>query len=397
MSRRPMPDAPGTVHCQGLPYSLSREKIRESVSGCAFVEQTPDGVLPCHLPAWARLRSGSAWLDTLARAGTGISIRLMSAARSLELELVFTRYAFADVLEPARIVVEADGARHVVDLADTDGEVLRDDTLRREPSVVTPTRLRFQLASTPEPRLIVVRLSQAAATQIVAVRADARLVPDRSPTRPLWLHHGSSISHGTNLPDPESPWPIRAAAALGVQVINASFSGNALLDPFVAEAMSRRRVDVATFEVGINVVNWDSHIARTFVPALHGFLDRFRAEWPCLPMAVISPLHCPVHEHHPGPIEIDDQGFARACAQPRPDALDLTAVRELIETVVAVRDDPLLDVVDGRSLLGPAEEDLLTDGLHPGEAGTALIAERFAGLVRDAASPLGHAFAEVLR
>lgn len=378
-----------------LPFSLSRQDIRAAISGCAFVEESGVGVRPCHLPSWARLRSGSAWLDTLARAGTGVTLRLASAARTLELELAVTRYAFAGVLDTARIVVEADGCRHSLDLADTDGEILSEDAPARE-GVAGTTRLHVRLAEVDEPRTVVVRLSQAAAADVVGVRADAWISPERREPRPVWLHHGSSISHGTNLPDPEAPWPQRAAAALALDVVNASFSGNALLDPFVAEALSRRRVDVATFEVGINIVNWDSHIARTFVPALHGFLDRFRTEWPCLPIVVVSPIHSPVHEHHPGPVEVDERGQAHPCPHPRLDALDLTAVRELVDAVAAAREDPLFGVLDGRTLLGPDEERLLTDGLHPGEEGTALIASRFERLARDPSTVLGRAFAEIV-
>lgn len=377
-----------------LGYAMSQPDIARAISGCAFIETTAAGVQACHLPEWARRRSGSLWLDTLARAGTGVGVRIVTAARWVELELLFTRYAFADVVEPARILVEADGRTWLVDLDEDDGIVLREPELARRGSATT---VRIQLDEAGDTRLVVVRLSQAAATEIVAIRADAPLAPATPNPRPLWLHHGSSISHGTNLVDPQAPWPHRAAEALEVNLINASFSGNALLDPFVADALSRQRVDVATFEVGINIVNWDSHIARSFVPALHGFLDRFRDRWPELPMAVITPVHCPVHEHHPGPIEIDPDGHAHATATPRPDALDLSAVRELIESAIGVRTDPLLAVLDGRSLLGPGEEHLLTDGLHPGEEGTALIADRFTALAKSAKSPLGRVFAGVLR
>ena len=49
------------------------------------------------------------------------------------------------------------------------------------------------------------------ATELVALRTDAPLEPAPR-DRPTWLHHGSSISHGSNAESPSTTWPALAAS-----------------------------------------------------------------------------------------------------------------------------------------------------------------------------------------
>ena len=64
-------------------------------------------------------------------------------------------------------------------------------------------------------------------TELVALRTDAPVEPAPAAGRPVWLHHGSSISHGSNadephqrpgrrvaaVPRPASSWSTSASAA----------------------------------------------------------------------------------------------------------------------------------------------------------------------------------------
>ena len=59
--------------------------------------------------------------------------------------------------------------------------------------------------------------------------------------------------------------------------------------------------DLISLKLGINVVNGDTMRERTFVPAVHGFLDTIRERHPDVPVAVVTPIICPVAEDHPGP------------------------------------------------------------------------------------------------
>ncbi len=50
-------------------------------------------------------------------------------------------------------------------------------------------------------------------TALVALRTDAPVEPAPASGRRTWLHHGSSISHGSDAASPTTIWPALAAAA----------------------------------------------------------------------------------------------------------------------------------------------------------------------------------------
>lgn len=147
-------------------------------------------------------------------------------------------------------------------------------------------------------------------TEPVALRANAQIEPITDDSRKLWLHHGSSISHGSNADSPTSTWPALAASIGDVELVNLGFSGSALLDPFTARTMRDTRADVISVKIGINLVNTDLMRARAFTPAVHGFIDTLRDGHPDTPLLVISPLYCPIHEVTPGPGAFDMNALA---------------------------------------------------------------------------------------
>ena len=142
-------------------------------------------------------------------------------------------------------------------------------------------------------------------TELVALRSDAPLEPVQSDARPVWLHHGSSISHGSNGDSPTAIWPALAARLGGVELVNLGFGGSALLDPFTARVIRDTPADVISLKLGINLVNADLMRLRAFGPAVHGFLDTIRDGHPDTPLLVVSPIHCPIHEDTPGPGAFD--------------------------------------------------------------------------------------------
>ena len=117
----------------------------------------------------------------------------------------------------------------------------------------------------------------------------------------MWLHHGSSISHGSDAESPSTTWPALAAALGGVELVNLGFGGSALLDPFTARTLRDTPADLISVKIGINLVNTDLMRLRAFGPAVHGFLDTIREGHPSTPLLVVSPLLCPIHEDTPGP------------------------------------------------------------------------------------------------
>ncbi|GAB3903816.1 hypothetical protein GCM10029964_096350 [Kibdelosporangium lantanae] len=224
-------------------------------------------------------------------------------------------------------------------------------------------------------------------TQLVALRTDAP-VEETPVTRRVWLHHGSSISHGSNATHPTGTWPAVAAARAGVDLVNLSFSGSALLDPFTARAMRDVPADLISVKIGVNLVNKDVMRLRAFGPAVHGFLDTIRDGHPTTPLLVVSSILCPIHEDTPGPCAMTiDPDTKRASfyatGVSEPGRLTLRMIRDELKRIVQQKDDPHLHYLDGRELYGEDDADRLPlpDALHPDGETHRLIGERFADLV----------------
>ncbi len=97
------------------------------------------------------------------------------------------------------------------------------------------------------------------------------------------MHHGSSISQGSNAAHPTGTWPVVAARLAGVELMNLGYGGSALLDPFTARIIRDTPADLISIKIGINLVNADLMRLRAFVPAMHGFLDTIRDGHPATP------------------------------------------------------------------------------------------------------------------
>jgi hypothetical protein len=237
-------------------------------------------------------------------------------------------------------------------------------------------------------------------TVLVALHADATVEPVPDQGRRRWVHHGSSISHGSNAASPTSTWPAIAASRGGVDLVNLGFGGGALLDPLVARAIRDTGADLISLKIGINLVNTDLMRLRAFAPAVHGFLDTIRDGHPDTPLLVVSPIACPIHESTPGPSEMDAgrlaDGELRLHATGDPaeviaGKLTLEVIRAELARVVQQRaeEDPHLGYLDGLDLYGVPDTDAhpLPDNLHPDEVTQRLIGERFAERVFEGDGP----------
>src|SRR4029077_10514934 len=90
--------------------------------------------------------------------------------------------------------------------------------------------------------------------ELIALRTDAPVEPAPPSGRPVWLHHGSSISHGSNAASASTTWPALAAALGGVELVNLGFAGSALLYPFTARAMRDTPAELVSVKIGVNLV-----------------------------------------------------------------------------------------------------------------------------------------------
>lgn len=365
----------------------------ELIHGAIDLERTDVGLRPHRLPAWARAR-GDAQLQLVEAQPAGVRIACLTPATRITLTALATRFGYVGVplRSPGVFEVLVDDALAASGSLTGAVQVMRDlATGAESTSPAEPETLVFELGdSAGAERRVEIWLPYLESVELVALDADAPL-RRAAPAARTWLHHGSSISHGSNAATPTGTWPSIAARAGGLGLTNLGFGGSALLDPFVARTMRDTAADLLSLKVGINIVNADLMRKRAFAPALHGFLDTIRDGHADTPLLLITPILCPLHESTPGPGAFDPdalaQGVTRFVATGDPadvaaGKLTLTVIRDEIERVYRERvaSDANLFLLDGLELYGPddAESHPLPDGLHPDPATQRLIGERFA-------------------
>jgi hypothetical protein len=361
--------------------------------GALELETTAHGLLPHRLPAWARAQCPDPQLMMVEAQPSGVRLVFTTAATSIELDTLRTRRVYAGM--PAR----PDG---IYDLR-IDGKLTAQASVGGG-NVMTINLATGTMATTPglpdtvrfhdlpaRPKLVELWLPFNETTELLALRTDAPIEP--APGRPIWLHHGSSISHGSDAASPSAIWPALAAAARDWDLVNLGFGGSALLDPFVARVMRDTPADRISFKIGINLVNLDVMRLRALGPAVHGFIDTIREGHPHTPLLIVAPIACPIHEDTPGPTLPDvgalRDGVLRFRATGKPGErvagkLTLTAIRAELARIVAQRavNDAQLFYLDGLALFGASDADAmpLPDNLHPDAAAHRCMSERFAQL-----------------
>jgi hypothetical protein len=373
--------------------------------GALELERAAHGVLPHRLPARARAQCADGQLAMAEAQPSGVRLVFRTRATAVELDTLRTTTAYQglpprpdgvyDLLVDGRVAGQG---------SVTGGHVLMVDmaTGARETRPGPAGTVRF--AGLPDrTKDVEIWLPYNEITELVALRTDAPVEIAPPSGRPVWLHHGSSISHGTGAASPTTTWPALAAALGDAELVNLGMGGSALLDPFTARAMRDTPADLISVKIGINLVNADLMRLRAFGPAVHGFLDTIRDGHPTTPLLVVSPILCPIHEDTPGPGAPDFDVATgsvrfRATGDPAERAagkLTLGVIRDELARIVKQRsaDDPDLHHLDGRDLYGEADfaELPLPDRLHPDAATHRRIGERFAALVFGAGGPFAPA------
>lgn len=377
--------------------------------GALDLERTARGLLPHRLPARARAQNTDPQLSMAESQPSGVRLALRTRATAVELDTLPTKRVYPgtpprpdgvyDLVvdgRPAGSARLAEGDTLTVDLAT--------GTVEHRPGPVGTVRFTGLPDTVKD---VEIWLPHNETTELVALRADAPVEPVPATGRRVWLHHGSSLSHGSDAVSPTATWPALAASLGGAELINLGLGGGALLDPFTARALRDTPADLVSVKLGLNVVNTDLMRLRAFGPAVHGFLDTIREGHPDVPLLVVSPVLCPMHEDTPGPTLMDLSALGegrvafRAAGDPAERAagkLTLQAVREELARIVRERAayDPALHYLDGRDLYGEADfaELPLPDGLHPDTAGHRRIGERFAQLAFAPGGPFAPAPAD---
>ena len=382
---------------------ISMPITADFLRGALDLERTENGLLPHRLPAWARAQCADSQLAMADSQPSGVRLVFRTRATAVELDTLPTKRIYAgapprpdgvyDVLVDGRLAGQG---------SVTGGNTLTIDmsagTALSRPGEVGTLRL----ADLPEGvKIVEIWLPHNESTELVALRTDAAIEPAPAGDRPVWVHHGSSISQGSDAASPTTTWPALAASLGGVELINLGFGGSALLDPFTARTIRDSAADLISVKLGVNLVNTDLMRLRAFTPAVHGFLDTIREGHPHTPLLVVSPILCPIHEHTPGPSLPDPDALregklrfraAGDSTQQATGKLTLTVIRDELSRIVKQRAayDPNLHYLDGRDLYGEpdAAELPLPDQLHPDPAAHRRIGERFAALAFAAGGPL---------
>ncbi|WP_328810356.1 SGNH/GDSL hydrolase family protein [Rhodococcus sp. NBC_00294] len=369
------------------------------VLGAAELERVDRGVRPHRLPRAVRQRDADPQLAMMEAQPSGVRIAARTTAVQMVLEVHTTRMTYRGVMRDrgAVDVVVNDSVlqSHVL----SGGDTVEIDPTTGTSTVHPGTTERITLTDLPAgEKTVEIWLPHNEQVDLVSLSADAVLHP--APTSgPRWLHHGSSISQGSNAASPTRIWPVVAARRAGVRLRNLGFGGSAFVDPFMARVVRDSPADVISVKLGINVVNLDAMRLRSFVPAVHGFLDTVRDGHPTTPLLLISPIHCAIHENTPGPGAIDPDSFAAGSARFRATGtegdialgrLTLRVIRDALAQIVDSRsDDPNLHHLDGLMLFGEDDERRhpLPDNLHPDTDAHAVMGQRFADIAFGPSGP----------
>jgi lysophospholipase L1-like esterase len=378
------------MHNTGITLDLLR--------GCLELEPTGRGLRPHRLPAWARAQTPDPQLAMVEAQPSGVRVVFRTRATAIELDARPTKRRITGL--PPRpdgvydLLIDGQPAGQASieggDVLTVDMAAGSTDFQPGEPGTASFTGLPDRLKD------VEIWLPHNETTELVALRTDAPVLAAAAGRR-VWLHHGSSISQGSNAAGPATTWAALAAAAGGVDLVNLGFGGSALLDPFVGRVLRDSPADLISVKIGINLVNTDLMRLRAFTPAVHGLLDTIRDGHPATPLLVVSPIYCPIHEDTPGPGAFDLDALRAgqvkfvATGEPAPGKLTLRVIRAELARIVAERaaTDPNLHHLDGLDLYGEPDfaELPLPDRLHPDAATHRRIADRFAARAFTAPGP----------
>lgn len=375
---------------------VSLEEIR--VAGALDRDVTGDGVVFRRLPGWTRHQIADIQLALMVTMPAGVRLALDTDSADLELDVMLTLLQVNDrPLKPAAFDLVVDDELVTSATTDLGTHILYDAfTDDVEFQVGEPTTIRFADVSANGKVSVEIWLPQDCVVEVRQLRvSDGAAIWAPVTARRRWVHYGSSISHCFEAAQPTATWPAVAARRAEVDLQNLAFAGQCMLDPMVARTIRDLDADLISIKAGINIVNADTMRERTLVPAVHGFLDTIRDGHTTTPIALVTPIICPVAEDNPGPTVLGRDERFHVVARSNElsiGALSLRRVRSLLSDVVAVRraeGDINLHLVDGLALFGPDDVGDLPDGLHPNADGYRRIGERFHDLVFGNDGPFG--------
>jgi lysophospholipase L1-like esterase len=173
-----------------------------------------------------------------------------------------------------------------------------------------------------------------------------------APSQPRWLCYGDSIAEGWVVTTADRAWPMVAARAHELDVVNLGYAGAARGEIPSAEELAELDADVISIAHGTNCWTRTPHSTELFAAGLRTFLAIVRDGHPATPVVAVSPITRPDAESTPNRLGTT-LGDLRATFE------------EVVRERIAAGDDRLT-LVEGLPLVAPGQ---LADQIHPGDEG----------------------------
>lgn len=314
--------------------------------GAISLQKTTYGIMPWRLP-YEHLDFFSQELIGKARMPAGVRIAFRSNTTSIGARF--------------KVEIEKSNPKTTPDEASID--ICCDGVLFQ--TIPLAEKNRFHLTGLPSKnKLTELWLPQSCSfkLQSLVLEKGATLLPFND-KRPRWITYGSSITQCRTATSPTQTWPAIVAQQRNFNLTCLGYGGQCHLDPMVARMMRDQPADLISLCLGINVYGDSSLNARTFRPAIIGFISILREKHPRTPLVVISPIYSPPRETKPNAV-----GF------------NLIRMREEVKTAIKIfksHGDRNIHVINGLDLLGADCGHLLPDQLHPNPEGYRLMAQNF--------------------
>jgi lysophospholipase L1-like esterase len=318
--------------------NVSFDQLRSFATGCAEIRQEPEGLFFDRMPPSQRLHYGnSEGAITRARCQAGVRLRFRSNSRRLSVTIRFNR--FARKFDCLDLVVDG------IFLGTFQGD--------REKQ---PCRIELFCAPEALPRSFELWLPYSVESWVVALELEDGASAEPLPPEPVnWLVIGDSISQGMTCSSPSRTYPALAARSLGWNHHNVAVGGARMAGP--AGDVRTIPATVATVAFGCNDWNGGKTV-EAFETDTRTLLDALFHGHPGLPTGLLTPFPA-----------------VWATGEKNKDGVWLESFREVLRKIAPAY--PSVRLLEGPALI-PADEGAFLDGIHPNNAGMAVLARNLA-------------------
>lgn len=317
---------------------IPHDRLALLAAGCAEARAEVEGLFFDRMPPAQRAHYGtSEGFVIRARCQAGIRLRFRSDTRRLAAVMRFGRAA----RNYPCLDVAADGIFQGT-VAGTPGK--------------EPCRLVLFEAATAASRAFDLWLPYSMESWLVSLETEGDSPVEPLPPEPVtWLVIGDSISQGMTCTSPSRTFAALAAGALGWNHHNLAVGG-ARMEAGAAD-VEGLPADLATVAFGCNDWNGCKTVAQ-FEADSRALLDRLFRCRPELPTALLTPFPA-----------------VWATGETNKAGVELEAFREVLRAVAPAY--PHVTLIEGPALI-PAKQEAFADGIHPSNAGMAVLARNLA-------------------